>query len=90
MQCSFKGHNLQVLRSSSKWSAGIDDTEISIQKAYLDAIASSQHYIYIEVKFQFLQDEDISLTVLTTLLDSSHRHIHNLKCCMKCSAIYFT
>ena len=39
----------QVLRSVAKWSAGVEHTEMSIQKAYLDAIRNSKHYIYIEV-----------------------------------------
>ena len=41
----------KVLRSSSKWSAGIDEPEDSIYRAYVSAIASSEHYIYIENQF---------------------------------------
>eukprot|EP01102_Stenamoeba_stenopodia_P004549 TRINITY_DN1484_c0_g1_i4.p1 TRINITY_DN1484_c0_g1~~TRINITY_DN1484_c0_g1_i4.p1 ORF type:complete len:1275 (-),score=210.16 TRINITY_DN1484_c0_g1_i4:125-3949(-) len=40
----------QVLRSVTVWSAGII-TEQSIYKAYLDCIARSQHYIYIENQY---------------------------------------
>ena len=38
----------QVLRSSSRWSAGIDETESSIHSAVTAAISEAQHYIYIE------------------------------------------
>ncbi|KAI8980525.1 hypothetical protein BDB01DRAFT_836742 [Pilobolus umbonatus] len=40
----------QVLRSSSKWSLGIE-TEHSIQNAYTATILQAQHYIYIENQF---------------------------------------
>ena len=39
---------LQVIRSVSKWSAGVD-TEQSIQSAYLEIIKNAEHFIYIEV-----------------------------------------
>ncbi len=38
----------QVLRSSSTWSAGIDETESSIHEAVTAAIAEAKHYVYIE------------------------------------------
>ena len=41
----------QVLRSCSKWSAGIDGFENSIYRAYITAINSAEHYIYIENQF---------------------------------------
>ena len=41
----------QILRSSSEWSAGLYDTERSIQNGYLYAIEKSQHFIYIEVTY---------------------------------------
>ena len=40
-----------MLRSCSKWSAGIDGVEDSIYRAYISAIKSSEHYIYIENQF---------------------------------------
>jgi len=43
--------DVQVLRSSCEWSAGIYDPDQSIQNAYLYAIKSAQHYIYIENQF---------------------------------------
>ncbi|KAK5986738.1 Phospholipase, partial [Trichostrongylus colubriformis] len=40
-----------VLRSLSNWSGLINQTEDSIQMAYLSLIANSKHYIYIENQF---------------------------------------
>ncbi|XP_037086463.1 phospholipase D2-like isoform X5 [Pollicipes pollicipes] len=41
----------QIVRSASQWSAGIKDTEDSIQQAYVDLISRARHYIYIENQF---------------------------------------
>ena len=43
--------NVQVLRSSSEWSAGLKNTENSILKAYYELISNAKHYIYIENQF---------------------------------------
>lgn len=40
----------KVLRSSADWSAGIKYHEESIHNAYIQVIAKSKHYIYIEVQ----------------------------------------
>lgn len=40
----------QVLRSAADWSAGIKYHEESIHNAYIQVIAKSKHYIYIEVR----------------------------------------
>uniref|UniRef100_A0A3B5MC67 Phospholipase n=1 Tax=Xiphophorus couchianus TaxID=32473 RepID=A0A3B5MC67_9TELE len=42
---------VQVLRSSTDWSAGIKYHEESIHNAYVQVIAKSKHYIYIENQF---------------------------------------
>uniref|UniRef100_A0A3P8UTH7 Phospholipase n=1 Tax=Cynoglossus semilaevis TaxID=244447 RepID=A0A3P8UTH7_CYNSE len=42
---------VQVLRSASDWSAGIKYHEESIHTAYIQVIAKSKHYIYIENQF---------------------------------------
>ncbi|XP_061825206.1 phospholipase D1a [Nerophis lumbriciformis] len=42
---------VQVLRSASDWSAGIKYHEESIHSAYVQVIANSNHYIYIENQF---------------------------------------
>ena len=39
----------QVLRSVSRWSAAVEDTELSIMHTYLHYIENSEHFIYIEV-----------------------------------------
>lgn len=43
--------NVQVLRSAADWSAGIKYHEESIHTAYVQIIAKSKHYIYIENQF---------------------------------------
>ncbi|XP_061493302.1 phospholipase D1 isoform X1 [Rhineura floridana] len=43
--------NVQVLRSAADWSAGIKYHEESIHSAYVNVIANSKHYIYIENQF---------------------------------------
>ena len=43
--------NVQVLRSVSKWSAGVNKREQSILKAYYRLIKKAKHYIYIENQF---------------------------------------
>ena len=43
--------SVQVLRSASKWSVGIQKKENSILQAYYHLIEHSQHYIYIENQF---------------------------------------
>ncbi|WKX95036.1 hypothetical protein Q1695_011916 [Nippostrongylus brasiliensis] len=43
--------DVQVLRSLSNWSGLINQTEDSIQMAYLSLIANSKHYLYIENQF---------------------------------------
>jgi len=43
--------DVQALRSTSKWSIGIKETETSILKAYYDLIKNSKHYIYIENQY---------------------------------------
>uniref|UniRef100_A0A672GKT4 Phospholipase n=1 Tax=Salarias fasciatus TaxID=181472 RepID=A0A672GKT4_SALFA len=42
---------LKVLRSAADWSAGIKYHEESIHNAYIQVIAKSKHYIYIENQF---------------------------------------
>ena len=43
--------NVQILRSSSSWSAGIENTENSIMKTYCNLIKSSTKFIFIENQF---------------------------------------
>lgn len=39
------------MRSASAWSHGAQETEDSIQQAYLSMIANAKHYVYIENQF---------------------------------------
>ncbi|KAI9276308.1 hypothetical protein BY458DRAFT_433755 [Sporodiniella umbellata] len=48
---------VQVLRSSAKWSSGIE-IEHSIKNAYIGTILGSKHYIYIENQF-FITSTDL-------------------------------
>ena len=43
--------DVQALRSISKWSIGLEQTETSILKAYYDLIENSKHYIFIENQY---------------------------------------
>ena len=43
--------NVQVLRSVSKWSAGVNKKECSILNSYYRLIKNAKHYIYIESQF---------------------------------------
>lgn len=42
---------VQLLRSSGSWSLGLDETECSIQNAYIGLIRESEHFVYIENQF---------------------------------------
>lgn len=42
---------VQLLRSSGNWSLGLQETEKSIQNAYLKLIETSEHFVYIENQF---------------------------------------
>ncbi|AET40740.1 phospholipase D Ecym_6364 [Eremothecium cymbalariae DBVPG len=42
---------IQILRSAGNWSLGLEETEKSIQTAYLKLIETSKHYIYLENQF---------------------------------------
>jgi len=64
---------VQILRSSSEWSAGLYDTERSIQNGYLYAIEKSQHFIYIENQF-FVSCMD-STSVQNSIVDALFRRI---------------
>ncbi|CEP10723.1 hypothetical protein [Parasitella parasitica] len=47
----------QVLRSSAKWSSGVE-LEHSIQNAYISTILAAQHYVYIENQFFISATDD--------------------------------
>ena len=43
--------SVQCLRSLSAWSGGINHTECSIQKAYVELIGRAERFVYIENQF---------------------------------------
>lgn len=49
-QHSSSNTQVQILRSVSTWSTGVETTEHSIMDAYVELIGASQHYIYIGKK----------------------------------------
>lgn len=51
----------KVLRSAADWSAGIKYHEESIHNAYIQVIAKSKHYIYIEVNQHWGQDKNAAM-----------------------------
>ncbi|KAL0590423.1 hypothetical protein ABG067_001669 [Albugo candida] len=69
--------HVQVVRSASLWSAGVN-TESSIHEAYLEIIARSKHYIYIENQF-FISGMNsnhvVSNRILQALVDRIRRAV---------------
>ncbi|KAI8344256.1 hypothetical protein BC941DRAFT_408165 [Chlamydoabsidia padenii] len=54
---------VQILRSVSAWSTGVEETEHSIMDAYVDLIGKSRHFIYIENQF-FITSTQYGATVI--------------------------
>ncbi|XP_033107848.1 phospholipase D1-like [Anneissia japonica] len=52
----------QLLRSIGSWSCGMKYTEDSIQRAYVHAIQTAEHYIYIENQFFISLIDDTEVT----------------------------
>ncbi|XP_039259662.2 phospholipase D1-like [Styela clava] len=51
---------VQVLRSAGAWSVGLAETESSIHEAYVRAIKTAKHYVYIENQFFVsIKDDDL-------------------------------
>ena len=62
---------MQVLRSASNWSAGIDDIEASIHAAMVRAIEEAEHFVYIENQFFITSsgdDRDVKNSIGKALL----------------------
>lgn len=55
--------DVQVLRSISHWSCGVEKTERSICKAYLDLIANAEHCIYIENQYFISVENQLTNTL---------------------------
>ncbi|KAF9171276.1 Phospholipase D1 [Mortierella sp. AD011] len=54
---------VQILRSVSSWSMGVEEPECSILTAYLAAIERAEHFIYIENQF-FITSTNVNKTIV--------------------------
>lgn len=75
----------QVVRSVSQWSAGTNQTEDSIHRAYCALIEEAEHFIYIENQFfvsGLAEDEVIQNRVLESLYNRIMR-AHRQKRCFR-------
>ncbi|KAB5539385.1 hypothetical protein GE09DRAFT_317096 [Coniochaeta sp. 2T2.1] len=61
---------MQILRSASTWSLGIDDTESSIQSAYVKMIEDSEHFVYIENQFFITSTETLNNKMVNRIGDA--------------------
>ncbi|KAH8887738.1 phospholipase D [Thozetella sp. PMI_491] len=61
---------VQILRSASTWSLGIEDTEASIQSAYIRMIEDSDHFVYIENQFFISSTETMNTKLLNRIGDA--------------------
>lgn len=61
---------LQILRSSGHWSLGLDETECSIQNAYVALIRESEHFVYIENQF-FITSTEVEGTQVVNGIGSA-------------------
>lgn len=70
----------QVLRSCGRWSSGISSPESSIYEAYLAAIASAQHFIYIENQFfiSSTEENDVVVNKVCAAIVERILHMHKL------------
>jgi phospholipase D1/2 len=61
---------VQILRSATTWSLGIDNTEISIQSAYIKMIEDSDHFVYIENQFFITSTETMNTRISNRIGDA--------------------
>jgi phospholipase D1/2 len=61
---------VQILRSACGWSLGIDDTESSIQSAYVKMIEESEHFVYIENQFFITSTETLNNKMVNRIGDA--------------------
>ncbi|KAJ9156459.1 Phospholipase [Pleurostoma richardsiae] len=61
---------VQILRSASKWSLGIEDTEASIQSAYVKMIEESEHFVYMENQFFITSTETLNVKIINRIGDA--------------------
>lgn len=61
---------VQMLRSASTWSLGIEETEHSIQNAYVKMIEESEHFVYMENQFFITSTEAYNTKILNRIGDA--------------------
>ncbi|KAK3402072.1 hypothetical protein B0T20DRAFT_389980 [Sordaria brevicollis] len=61
---------VQMLRSASTWSIGIDETEHSIQSAYVKMIEESDHFVYMENQFFVTSTETLNVKIVNRIGDA--------------------
>jgi phospholipase D1/2 len=66
---------VQILRSATAWSLGIEDTEHSIQSAYIKMIENSDHFVYIENQFFITSTETLNNKIVNGIGDALVRRI---------------
>ncbi|KAL2198201.1 hypothetical protein P885DRAFT_34325 [Corynascus similis CBS 632.67] len=66
---------VQILRSATTWSLGIENTEHSIQSAYIKMIENSEHFVYIENQFFITSTETLNTKIVNGIGDALVRRI---------------
>ncbi|PHH80154.1 hypothetical protein CDD80_2692 [Ophiocordyceps camponoti-rufipedis] len=61
---------VQMLRSAAAWSLGIEETEHSIQTAYVRMIEESEHFIYMENQFFITSTEAYNTKIVNRIGDA--------------------
>ena len=61
---------VQILRSASNWSLGVEETEHSIMNAYCKLIEESEHFIYIENQFFITSCETMNVKIVNKIGDA--------------------
>ncbi|TQV94011.1 phospholipase D1 (PLD1) [Cordyceps javanica] len=61
---------VQILRSASTWSLGLEETEHSIQTAYIKMIEDSEHLVYIENQFFISSTEAYNTRIVNRIGDA--------------------
>ncbi|KAM5382047.1 hypothetical protein ACJZ2D_002649 [Fusarium nematophilum] len=61
---------VQILRSAATWSLGIEQTEHSIQNAYIKMIEESEHFVYMENQFFITSTEVYNTRIVNRIGDA--------------------
>lgn len=61
---------VQILRSASDWSLGLQETEHSIMNAYCKMIEESEHFVYMENQFFITSTETMNVKIVNKVGDA--------------------